>query len=66
MKELEGALLSNYADKESYQSKLKEAEKLYYDSRGLINELDAKVRELARTKDNVTNAFSRWHQRKIQ
>ena len=52
-KELEGALLTNYADKESYQGEVEAAEKGYYDSRGLINELDAKVRELARNKDNV-------------
>jgi chromosome segregation protein len=53
LKDLETALLTNYADKESYQSEVEEAEKAYYDSRGLINELDGKVRELSRTKDNT-------------
>jgi chromosome segregation protein len=53
LKDIETALLSNYADKESYQAEVEEAEKGYYDSRGLINELDGKVRELGRSKDNV-------------
>ena len=57
-KELEGALLNNYADKESYQAEVESAEKGYYDSRGQINELDAKVRELARTKDNVVTLLA--------
>ena len=57
-KELEGALLTNYADKESYQAEVEGAEKGYYDSRGLINELDAKVRELARNKDNVVTILT--------
>ncbi len=53
LKEIETALLSNYADKESYQAEVEEAEKGYYDSRGFINDLDGKSRELARNKDNV-------------
>ena len=54
LRELESALLSNYADKESYRAEVEESEKAYYDSRALINELDGKVRELSRSKDNVT------------
>jgi chromosome segregation protein len=53
LKELEAVLLSNYADKEGYQAEVEEAEKGYYSSRGAINELDGKVRELARSRDNV-------------
>jgi chromosome segregation protein len=53
LKELESLLLNNYADKESYQAEVEEVEKAYYDSRALINELDAKAREQSRNKDNV-------------
>lgn len=53
LKELEAVLLANYADKESYQNEVAESEKTYYDSRGMINELDGKVRELTRQRDNV-------------
>jgi chromosome segregation protein len=35
-----------------------EAEKTYYDSRALINELDGKVREMARTRDAVSNSLN--------
>ncbi len=55
LKELEDLLLANYADKESYQGEVGEAEKTYYESRGLINELDAKTRELTRSRDTVAN-----------
>ncbi len=58
VKELEGALLSNYADKESYQNEVEEAEKTYYDSRGKINEFDTKARELSRNRDNVANLLN--------
>lgn len=58
LKELEDVLLSNYADKEGYQNEVEEAEKAYYDSRGLINELDAKARELSRNRDNVNNLLA--------
>lgn len=58
LKELETALLSNYADKESYQAEVEEAEKAYYDSRASINELDGKVRELARNRDNTVNLLN--------
>ncbi len=57
-KDLEGALLNNYADKESYQAEVEAAEKSYYDSRGEINELDAKVRDLARNKDNIATILA--------
>ncbi|HWB64276.1 MAG TPA: hypothetical protein VG603_12245, partial [Chitinophagales bacterium] len=63
LKELEAALLSNYADKESYQAEVEEAEKAYYDSRGTINNLDAKARELARSKDNVVNLLSQINEK---
>ena len=54
LKGLETELLGSYADKESFQNEVAESEKGYYDSRGAINELDAKVRELTRNRDNVT------------
>jgi chromosome segregation protein len=57
-KEIETALLSNYADKESYAAEVEEAEKNYYDSRGHINEFDTKVRELTRNRDNVANLLT--------
>ena len=57
-KEIEAALLSNYADKESYTAEVEEAEKRYYDSRGLINELDTKAREITRNRDNVLNLLN--------
>jgi chromosome segregation protein len=62
-KEIETLLLSNYADKESYSSEVEEAEKAYYDSRGLINELDSKTRELTRSRDNVANLLSNIHEK---
>ncbi|MFN8286195.1 MAG: chromosome segregation protein SMC [Chitinophagales bacterium] len=55
LKELESELLGSYADKESYQNEVADAEKNYYDSRGLINDLDGKVRELSRSRDTVAN-----------
>jgi chromosome segregation protein len=61
LKDLEAILLGNYADKESYQNEVAEAEKAYYDSRGLINELDGKVRELSRNRDNVAMLLSQIH-----
>ncbi len=54
LKELEAELLGNYADKESYQNEVAQAEKSYYDSRGTINELDTRLRELSRSKENVS------------
>lgn len=61
LKDLEAVLLGNYADKESYQNEVAEAEKTYYDSRGLINELDGKVRELSRNRDNVAMLLGQIH-----
>ncbi len=57
-KEIEAALLSNYADKESYAAEVEAAEKGYYDSRGMINEFDSKVRELTRNRDNVVSLLN--------
>jgi chromosome segregation protein len=57
-KDIETALLSNYADKESYAAEVEAAEKGYYDSRGAINEYDTKVRELTRNRDNVVNLLA--------
>ena len=58
LKELEAELLGSYADKESYQNEVAESEKTYYDSRAQINELDAKVREMSRNRDNAANALA--------
>lgn len=63
LKDLEAVLLGNYADKESYQNEVAEAEKGYYDSRGLINDLDGKVRELSRQRDNVTMLLNQINER---
>ncbi len=54
LKELEAELLGNYADKENYQNEVSQAEKSYYDSRSAINELDTRLRELSRSKENVS------------
>ncbi|MES2622580.1 MAG: AAA family ATPase, partial [Bacteroidota bacterium] len=62
-KDIETALLSNYADKESYAAEVEEAEKAYYNSRGLINESDTKARELTRNRDNVTNLLNNIHEK---
>lgn len=61
LKDIEAVLLGNYADKESYQNEVAEAEKTYYDSRGLINDLDGKVRELSRNRDNVAALLGQIH-----
>jgi chromosome segregation protein len=58
LKDLETLLLGSYADKESYQGEVQDAEKSYYDSRGLINELDAKVRDLSRKRDSVVTLLT--------
>ena len=63
LKELEAGLLANYADKESFQTEVSESEKTYYDSRGLINELDGKTRELTRNRDNVINLLNTINER---
>ncbi len=57
-KEIETALLSGYADKESYAAEVEDAEKRYYDSRTGINELDSRSRELVRTRDNAINQLN--------
>ncbi|HLP19662.1 MAG TPA: AAA family ATPase, partial [Chitinophagales bacterium] len=57
-KDIETALLSNYADKEAYAAEVETAEKGYYDSRAQINEFDTKVRELGRNRDNVANLLA--------
>lgn len=58
LKELEAELLGNYADKESYQTEVAEAEKKYYDSRGLINEMDGRLRDLNRNRDQVNQLLN--------
>lgn len=62
-KEIEALLLTNYADKESYTAEVEEAEKTYYDSRASINEIDTKVRELTRNRDNVTTVLNSIHEK---
>lgn len=58
LKELEAELLGSYADKESFQNEVAESEKTYYDSRATINDLDGKVREMSRNRDNAANALA--------
>ncbi|MBK7150002.1 MAG: chromosome segregation protein SMC [Bacteroidetes bacterium] len=58
LKDLETLLLGNYADKESYQTEVADAEKKYYDSRAFINDLDGKSRELSRNRDAVVNQLN--------
>ncbi len=59
LKELEGSLLEGYAGKESFEKDVASAEKSYYDSRTIINELDAKIREQHRTRDAINTALSK-------
>ncbi|MDW8418906.1 MAG: chromosome segregation protein SMC [Chitinophagales bacterium] len=63
LKEIEAQLLSNYADKESYQNEVNEAEKAYYESRGFINELETKVRELQRQREQSVVLLQQIHER---
>lgn len=69
LKELEGTLLEGYADKENFEKSVSDAEKAYYDSRTFINELDGKVRELARNRDavliTVQNINERFNELKL-
>ena len=53
LKEIESNLLEGYANKEAIEKEVAESEKSYYDSRGGINELDGKIRELTRSRDAV-------------
>jgi chromosome segregation protein len=53
LKAIESALLEGYANKEAIEKEVAGAEKTYYDSRGGINDLDGKIRELARSRDQV-------------
>jgi chromosome segregation protein len=53
LKAIESSLLEGYSNKESIEKEVAETEKSYYDSRGGINELDGKIRELTRSRDAV-------------
>jgi chromosome segregation protein len=53
LKTIEGLLLEGYANKETIEKEVSESEKSYYESRGGINELDGKIRELTRSRDQV-------------
>jgi chromosome segregation protein len=53
LKAIESLLLEGYANKEAIEKEVAESEKGYYDSRGGINELDGKIRELVRSRDQV-------------
>jgi chromosome segregation protein len=53
LKTIEGSLLEGYSNKEAIEKEVAETEKSYYDSRGGINELDGKIRELTRSRDQV-------------
>ncbi len=63
LKELESTLLDGYADKDNFEKEVSTAEKSYYDSRTLINELDGKVRELARNRDAILNSIQNVNQK---
>jgi chromosome segregation protein len=53
LKTIESTLLEGYANKESIEKEVAGSEKSYYDSRGGINELDGRIRELTRSRDAV-------------
>ncbi len=53
LKAIESTLLEGYADKENFEKEVSKAEKDYYDSRTVINEVDAKSREQQRTRDQI-------------
>ena len=58
LKEIESILLEGYANKEAIEKEVADSEKSYYDSRGGINELDGKIRELTRSRDAVNVLIS--------
>ena len=58
LKTLESSLLEGYANKESFEKEVADAEKNYYDSRAGINELDAALREQNRNRDLANNLMS--------
>ena len=53
LKAIESQLLEGYTNKEAIEKEVAGAEKNYYDSRGSINELDGKIRELVRSRDLI-------------
>ena len=53
LKTIESLLLEGYANKETIEKEVADTEKGYYESRGGINELDGKIRELTRSRDQV-------------
>jgi chromosome segregation protein len=53
LKAIESELLEGYTNKEAIEKEVADSEKGYYDSRGGINELDGKIRELTRSRDLV-------------
>ena len=53
LKAIESQLLEGYTNKEAIEKEVVGAEKNYYDSRGSINELDGKIRELVRSRDLI-------------
>jgi chromosome segregation protein len=57
LRAIEATLLAGYADKESIEKEVSVAEKTYYDSRTIINEYDAKIRELTRSRDTVLHTI---------
>lgn len=48
-------LISMYSQKETMEKELNEAEKLYYQSRGDIDQLEKELREVQHTRQNIDN-----------
>lgn len=53
LKEIEGNLLSGYSDKDAYTKEVSDVEKRYYDSRTSIQEMDTRLRELMKNRENA-------------
>lgn len=53
LKDIEGNLLSGYSDKDTYTKEVSAVEKRYYDSRTSIQEMDTRLRELMKNRENV-------------
>ena len=53
-------LISMYEEKESLEAGVNEAEKEYYEARGLIDEEEKHLRETQRTKEGIDHSLMEW------
>lgn len=53
-------LVGMYEEKESLENGVNEAEKEYYEARGIIDEEEKNLRETQRTREGIDNALMEW------